>query len=110
MGIVADHRDLAEELSRYSRLCYDRRLVGAAGGNLSARLPAGGGFLVTASGVSLRDVSPSNLVAVDSNGTKSDGPRDLRPSKEISFHLSVFQERPNVKNQHHRPPHLPHHL
>ena len=94
MELIADHREQSEELAGYARLCYQRRLVGAAGGNLSVRLPAGDGYLVTASGVSLRDVSPSNLVAVDPAGKKIDGPNDLRPSKEISFHLSVYEGRP----------------
>ena len=39
MSILNEHRALADELVRYSRLCYDRHLVGAAGGNLSARRP-----------------------------------------------------------------------
>ena len=37
MGLIGEHEDLAEELIRYSRLCYDRGLVGGSGGNLSAR-------------------------------------------------------------------------
>ena len=68
MSIVNEYAGLADELVRYSRLCYDRRLVGAAGGNLSVRVPGRDAFLVTASGVSLRDVARENLVVVDRNG------------------------------------------
>jgi kynurenine formamidase/ribulose-5-phosphate 4-epimerase/fuculose-1-phosphate aldolase len=96
MGIITENHQLAEELSRYSRLCYDRRLVGAAGGNLSLRIPQKDEFLVTASGVSLRDVAPQNLVVVDFAGNVLDNPASLKPSKEINFHLAIFAERPAV--------------
>lgn len=96
MGIITENNALAEELSRFSRLCYDRRLVGAAGGNLSLRIPQKDEFLVTASGVSLRDVAPQNLVAVDCGGNMLESPAGLKPSKEINFHLAIFAERPAV--------------
>jgi len=96
MGIITENNALAGEISRYSRLCYDRRLVGAAGGNLSIRIPRKDEFLVTASGVSLRDVAPDNLVAVDGKGNVLESPANLKPSKEINFHLSIFTSRPTV--------------
>jgi L-ribulose-5-phosphate 4-epimerase len=96
MGIIEENRARAEEISRYSRLCFDRRLVGAAGGNLSVRIPGRDAFLVTASGVSLRDVAPENLVAVDVKGNVLENPAGLKPSKEINFHLAVFAARPAV--------------
>ena len=67
MSIIKKNIKLAEELSHYSHLCYNRGLVGAAGGNLSVRVPGSEIFLVTASGVSLRDVVPGNLVTIDKN-------------------------------------------
>jgi L-fuculose-phosphate aldolase len=70
--------------------------VGAAGGNVSARLPGKDIFLVTASGVSLRDVVPENLVAVDGGGRVLEGPPGLKASKESSFHLAIYQARPGV--------------
>jgi ribulose-5-phosphate 4-epimerase/fuculose-1-phosphate aldolase len=96
MGFVSDNMALAEELSRFSQLCYERHLVGAAGGNLSARLTGQDVFLVTASGVALRDVTPGNLVAVDSDGFLLEGREGLRASKEASFHLATYQARPEV--------------
>jgi L-fuculose-phosphate aldolase len=97
MLIIDEHRPLAEELSRYSRLCYDRNLVGAAGGNLSVRVTGKDLFLVTASGVSLRDVRPENIVIVDLNGKVIEGPQGLKPSKEINFHLAIFRARPTAQ-------------
>jgi len=96
MSIIEENAALAAQLAKYSRLCYERRLVGAAGGNLSARVPGQDVFLVTASGVALRDVEPANLVAVGLDGKKVDGPEGLRPSKETSFHLSIYRVRPGA--------------
>src|ERR1035437_11034825 len=96
MSILSDNGALADELVRYSRLCYDRHLVGAAGGNLSARVPGNDTFIVTAIGVTLRDVARENLLAIDSQGKVLEGPPGLKPSKETSFHLVVYEVRPDV--------------
>jgi L-fuculose-phosphate aldolase len=97
MSILVEWAALAEEISRYSRLCYDRRLVGAAGGNVSVRIPGRDLALITATGVSLRDVSPRNLLAVDLRGGVVENPADLRPSKETGFHLGIYRVRADVR-------------
>jgi L-fuculose-phosphate aldolase len=94
MGIIAEHGDLVAELIRYSRLAYDRGLATGSGGNLSVRRPGSAVFLVTASGVALRDVDRGNIVAVDGQGRILEGPAGLKPSKEIGFHLELFRKRP----------------
>jgi arylformamidase len=96
MGIIAEHEELAAELIRYSRLAYDRGLATGSGGNLSVRRPGSAVFLVTASGVALRDVDRGNIVAVDGQGHILEGPPGLKPSKEIGFHLEIFRRRPAV--------------
>jgi L-fuculose-phosphate aldolase len=96
MSILEEFGALAEDLTRYSRLCYERRLVGAAGGNLSVRVPGHDVFMVTAGGVALRDVSPTNLVVVDRSGKLLEGPAGANPSKESGFHLAVYTARPEV--------------
>ena len=96
MGIIEEQGNLAKELARYSRLCYDRGLATGSGGNLSARLPGADAVLVTASGVALRDVELGNIIAVDLEGRVREGPASLKPSKEIGFHLEVFRSRPAV--------------
>jgi len=96
MNYFADNKELVNELIRYSRLCYERKLAGASGGNLSVRLPQQDAFVVTASGVSLRDVSVENLLIVDSQGTILEGCADLQPSKEVRFHLVIYRARPDV--------------
>lgn len=46
---------MKQEIAYYSKLLYDRGLVGAAGGNVSTRWE--NNVLITAGGVSLRDVT-----------------------------------------------------
>jgi L-fuculose-phosphate aldolase len=96
MRILAEWKELAEEISRYARLCYDRRLVGAAGGNVSVRVPGRGLALITATGVSLRDVAPDNLLVADLRGDVVENPAGLRPSKETGFHLGIYRLRADV--------------
>jgi L-fuculose-phosphate aldolase len=87
---------LGEEVSRFSRLSYERFLVRASGGNISVRLPNDGGFLVTPSGISLRDITPDLLLVVDEAGQRVSGPSHLRPSKETQLHLCVYRHQPLV--------------
>ena len=96
MTILKDHGALAEELSACARLCYDRRLVGAAGGNVSTRVPGQECALITATGVSLRDIRPENLLVMTLSGDVLENPAGLRPSKEAAFHLGIYQVRAAV--------------
>lgn len=104
-------REAAKEVARYARLLYTRHLVHAAGGNVSVRLGPGDGFLITPSGVSLRNVSRSGLVQVDFEGNVigEDGrcergpegwfppaPGGPIPSKEYRMHAAVYMNRPDV--------------
>jgi kynurenine formamidase/ribulose-5-phosphate 4-epimerase/fuculose-1-phosphate aldolase len=96
MGLVSDHDDVAQQLCRYSKLCYERVLATGSGGNLSVRVPGTEIVLVTASGIALRDIAPGNIVVVDVHGQVIEAPAGLKPSKEIGFHLEVFRKRPAV--------------
>jgi kynurenine formamidase/ribulose-5-phosphate 4-epimerase/fuculose-1-phosphate aldolase len=96
MSVVNEFGQLADDLVHFSRLCYDRHLVGAAGGNLSLRLPGCNAFFVTAGGVSLRDVARENIVVVDGGGKLLPGSPATKPSKETGFHLAVYEARPEV--------------
>jgi kynurenine formamidase/ribulose-5-phosphate 4-epimerase/fuculose-1-phosphate aldolase len=96
MTIIEEHLKLTEELSRYSRLCYSRGLVGAAGGNISVRVPRTELFLVTGSGISLRNVEPGNLVVMDNDGGIVEAQSGLRASKECRFHLAVYNTRRDI--------------
>jgi len=87
---------LREEVCEYSRLVYERGLVGAAGGNVSSRVPGTQQVLITPSGISLREVEPSQLVTLSLDGSVLSKLPGARPSKESSMHLAVYSVRPDV--------------
>lgn len=86
---------LTRELVRFSRLSYQRRLVGATGGNLSVRAESNA-FLITPSGLSLRDISSKNLIVINQEGIKLEGLKALKPSKETAMHLCIYKNLPQV--------------
>jgi len=80
-----------DSFSAFCRLLYERHLVTGIGGNVSARCAEG--FLVTPTGISLRDMTPGNVVVVRDDGSSGG---DARPSKELSMHFGIFERRPEV--------------
>ncbi len=86
-------RRLREELVEIGRRLHARDLVGAAEGNLSARLGPDR-FLVTASGVSKGHLGPGDLVVVDGRGERLHG--EKRASTELRMHLAAYAARPDV--------------
>lgn len=83
-----------ENIIKYCKLAYWRKLVSAAGGNISIRI--GDNILITASNVSMRDVTANTLLLCDIDGKVLDGNSVLKPSKETKFHLAVYKNRPEV--------------
>lgn len=81
------------EIVRYGRLLWDRRLVAGSSGNLSVRMDDGD-LLVTPSGISLREMSESQIVRVAPGGA----PRDPRqhPSSELPLHIAAYSVRPDA--------------
>jgi L-fuculose-phosphate aldolase len=75
------------------RRLLEADLIGAAEGNLSARL-AGGTFLITPSGVSKATLQPGQLLEVDAAGQLVSG--DGRPSTELAMHLGAYAARPDA--------------
>ena len=88
--------DLKREIAKYSNLAYQRGLVGAAGGNVSARYE--NLFLITAGGKSLRDVIEEDIIIVDKGGNIIEGKEGQKPSKETSLHINVYKNRPITGN------------
>ena len=84
----------ADDIIRYSALVYQKGLVSAAGGNVSARL--GGDMLITGSNVPLRAVTYEGLVLCDAEGHVKRAAQGLKPSKETRFHLDVYRLRPEI--------------
>jgi len=85
---------LKKEIARYSNLLYSRGLVGAAGGNVSARYKDL--YLITAGGVSLRDVTENDIIIVDKEGRIVEGKSGLKPSKETKLHINVYKNRQDI--------------
>jgi len=90
---------LREEIVRVGRLMYERGLVVATDGNVSARLDEAH-VLCTPSGLCKGMMTPDQLIVVDMEGRKV-GPgttanRDLRPTSEVFMHLEAYRRRPDV--------------
>jgi L-ribulose-5-phosphate 4-epimerase len=86
----------AEELTATCRKAFQRGLVGGAGGNISVRIAGRDEVLISATGVSLGDISPATIVRVDLQGRVLHATGDCRPSKETGFHCCAYRLRPDV--------------
>lgn len=84
-----------EEIIWYSGLMYDRRLVSAAGGNVSMRC-GNDRFLITAGGASLRSLEWEDILLCDFEGRVLDGGSGKKPSKEIRIHMYSYLVRPEL--------------
>lgn len=100
MGKLDDEKTVIDkykrEISKFSRLSYDRGLVAARGGNLSIRIPGTERVLITPSGISLRTITPDIIIEVDLHGNLSKGKKNLKPSKETPFHTSIYRIRNDI--------------
>ncbi len=81
-----------KSLAAFCKILYERHLVTGVGGNVSVKI--GDKFLVTPSGISLRDITPKSIVTVRSDGSI---PQGGNPSKEFSMHRHIFNERDDVR-------------
>ena len=78
------------DLIKYSRALYDRRLVYASGGNTSVRV--GDHIWITQTGAVLGDLSEADL-SISLEGKVLEGGS---PSKELGMHLAMYQARPEA--------------
>ena len=82
-------KQLQEEIIRVGREAYQRGLIVARGGNLSARL-SGEEFLMTAHTAALGFLTPDDFVTVDLNGQVVKG--DGKPSTETKLHTAIYRD------------------
>lgn len=80
-------------LCEAGRRLWQRGLVGATEGNLSARLSPQR-FLCTPSGLSKGHLRPDDLVIVDPKGEPCG---EGKPSSEMKMHLRIYQRRPDCQ-------------
>jgi L-fuculose-phosphate aldolase len=86
--------ELVDQLIEAGRIAVDRGLVVASGGNLSARLPGDGEFLVTGAGTWLGRLEPGDFSVLTLDGDRVGGAE--RPSSEWKLHQRTYLARPDV--------------
>ncbi|MCO4768436.1 MAG: class II aldolase/adducin family protein [Deltaproteobacteria bacterium] len=94
MGHRPNEARLREELIRFSRLCYERRLLVAMDGNLSVRL-SDELVLCTKAGCHKGFLTDADLVVVDMDGRKVRGAGS--PTSEMAMHLAAYRTRPDIE-------------
>lgn len=90
---MTEEATLRNDLVRYGRLLYDRRLAHGSAGNLSVRL-SDGAILVTPTNSSLGFLEADRISKVSLTSELLAGDP---PSKEAFFHLAVYEERPAAR-------------
>lgn len=87
---------LRQELCRVGRAMWERGMVAANDGNISARLPDGS-ILCTPTGTSKGFLTPDVIPVVALDGTVLRlGAGDRAPSTEVRMHLRAYQTDPTV--------------
>src|SRR5438093_183451 len=90
---MATERDYRHEIIRIGKLLHSSGMVAATDGNISVRL-ADNRILSTPTGMSKGQMSPEDLVVVDSEGSQISGERNA--SSEIGMHLLIYRMRPDI--------------
>ena len=98
MTYLAEH-NLRREIVRVGKLLYDKGLIVATDGNVSARLDANR-ILATPSGLCKGFMEPEQVLIVDLDGNRV-GPsnpsnRRLQPTSEMRMHLEAYRRRPDI--------------
>jgi L-fuculose-phosphate aldolase len=88
------HKIQANYLAEYCHRLYDRDLIGATEGNLSARL-SDNNVLITPAGINKAKVSQSNMVRITMDGEIISG--KAKPSSEYRLHLEIYKRRPEIE-------------
>lgn len=87
-------RSEREQIVHYGRKLLTCHLTTGSGGNLSIFNRDLGYIAIKPSGVEYPDMEPEDVVVIDPAGKIVDG--RLKPSSEISLHLSLLQARPEI--------------
>lgn len=85
-------RVLRQQIIQFGKLCYERHLLVAMDGNLSARLPDGN-ILCTQAGCHKGFLTEDHLVVIDMQGRKVRGRGN--PTSEMAMHIACYEERPD---------------
>jgi L-ribulose-5-phosphate 4-epimerase len=85
--------DAKTQVLTIAKRIYSNRLVIASLGNVSCR-DESGNIVITPSGIDYEELTLSDLVTVDSAGTKLEG--ELPPSSETPMHTLIHRKRPDI--------------
>ena len=100
MSVSLDFHDVLskkDELIATAKRCFDLRLQTNAGGNLSVRLDDGQAIIIKPSGVGYNECTRENLQTVFMDGTIQPSELPLKPSKDLAFHLEIYNRRPDIQ-------------
>ena len=89
-----NEHQLRKEMLKIARLTYERNLLVALDGNLSALLPSGE-VLCTRAGCHKGFLTEDDLIVVDRKGNMLRGKG--KPTSEIYMHLACYDVRPDVR-------------
>jgi L-fuculose-phosphate aldolase len=92
IGGQASHVDLRDAIVDVGRICYERKLMTANDGNISARLDANH-ILITRAGVAKGRLHSDDLLVVSLKQDSALSDVDPRPSSETPMHLEVYKQR-----------------
>ncbi|RLE89196.1 MAG: class II aldolase/adducin family protein [Thermoprotei archaeon] len=87
-------KELKREIIRVMKVLYERELISALGGNVSARMPNSKEIWITPSGIFKGDLHEEDLVKIDLEGNIIEG--FMRPSIEWPLHVAIYKKRPDV--------------
>ena len=83
----------ADQLVMFIQRIYDKGMTTMSGGNLSI-MDSDGNVWITPAGIDKGNLTRKDIICVHPDGT-CEGPH--KPSSELPFHLSVYQNRPDLK-------------
>lgn len=90
---MSDEARLRDAMARFGAILYQRGLAHGTAGNISVRLDDGS-ILVTPTNSCLGFLDPARISKVARDGTVLSGDP---PSKELFFHLAVYEERQSAQ-------------
>lgn len=91
---IFSEEELRYEIIRVMKALYDRGLVSALGGNVSARIPGSDTVWITPSGVFKGDLKLDDLVKINLDGEIIEG--FMKPSVEWPMHTAIYRARPDI--------------
>lgn len=88
-------KPIKQQIVKILRYMYDRNLISALGGNVSARKKGEDTFWITPSGTFKPEVQPEHLIKCNLKGKQIKGSSD--PSRETPMHTAIYTTRPSIQ-------------